>query len=162
MKKESFHKEIDGLFLESGSFICAYEKALVTVIMGRTYKNYLKDKSSSIPSEAWFLCNRQHRLFFCVCVNVRFCTHLTLLQYQNSADKNTNRLRDVDCKILLIFPDQICECYILKLLLQSTPNWLCSSFLLRMTALGFGDCTRPHDKISRLAKKPQKTSNDLF
>lgn len=50
MKKESFHKESNRLFLESGSFIRAYEKTLVTVIMGRAHKNYLKDKTNNIYS----------------------------------------------------------------------------------------------------------------
>lgn len=88
--------------------------------------------------------------------------HIKILQTRSS-----NHLRDKDCKILIIFPDQTYECYILWLLLESTPNWLCFSSLLRMTALGFDACKRfmsPHDKISRQMKKQKKntTSNDFF
>lgn len=46
-----------------------------------------------------------------LCANVRFCTHLTLC-IKILQTRNSNHLRDKDCKILLIFPDQICECYI--------------------------------------------------
>lgn len=47
VEEKSFHKESNGLLLERSSFICAYEKALVTVIMGRTYKNDLKDNNNN-------------------------------------------------------------------------------------------------------------------
>jgi len=54
VEEKSFHKESNGLFLECSSFICAYEKALGTVIMGRTYKNDLKDNNNTFTQRTVF------------------------------------------------------------------------------------------------------------